>query len=274
MTASCPSVRDVSAIGRALASYASTVDSPHGHQNTPGGTPGGAARSGSLPDARGHLHPPRPPFRPRRGADRAARLPLREGARAPRLRGGGDPRRSGDRRHRRRRRGVAVPDRGGRPDRGRQARDVHRTCLPEPARPARHRALLDERRRDLRSPAARRAARLVRREPDVRGAARPLRRSDQAAGRPARHPPAATEPLSLQRVDRQHRGLDGLHPGLGRHPAVHLGHAPLLRPPARLLPRRPAARQRPAAAVREVRDCSTTRTPSTCGTSSGGRWST
>ena len=44
------------------------------------------------------------------------------------------------------------------------------------------------------------------------------------------------------------RGIDGLHPDLGRDAPVHLRDAPLLRPAARLLPRRQAARQRSAEA--------------------------
>ena len=236
MTASCPSVRDVSAIGRALASYASTVDSPHGHQNTPGGTPGGAARSGSFPDARGHLHPPCPPLRPRRGADRAACLPLREGARALAYEeeailvaaATGVT-------------GVVAEEWPFLTEEGaRRGQTSSRRSPDAPIRAplAQHgtEPLLDERRRGLRSPAARRAARLVRREPDVRGAARLYREAiklqDGRLDIPRRRP-------TLFRFNEWIVNTEGstvFIPVLGRHPAVHLGHAPLLRPPARLLP--------------------------------------
>ncbi len=64
---------------------------------------------------------------------------------------------------------------------------------------------------------------------------------------------AGAQSVQVQRVARQHRGRDPVHPGVGRDAPVHLGDAPLLRPPARLLHRRQAARQRPAASVRRLR---------------------
>ena len=143
-----------------------------------------------------------------------ARLQVREGARPARIRGGGDPRRRRDGRHRNRPRGVAVPLRG----RGPTGADKLATFTgrPYPSPLAQHGTELfwtnDDGvfvlpQRDVQAGG-------VCRQPDLRGAARALPLRDQASGRAARHPAAPPEPLPLQRMDREHRGLDGVHPDL------------------------------------------------------------
>ena len=141
----------------------------------------------------------------------------------------------------------------GGPTGRRQARLVHRTRLSEPARA---------------STAPSSSGRTTTASSFSRSATRGPTRTSRTR-RSRRSTPSTADAIKLQdgRLDIPRRrpnlfrfnewivntrGLDALHPGLGRHPAVHLGDAPLLRPPARLLPGRPAARRRPAAAVREV----------------------
>ena len=207
--------------------------------------------------------------------DRPARLPLGEGAGPAGDRGGGDPRRRGHRHHRRRARGVAVhATADGETTSADKLASFTGTELPEPARDPRHRAVLDQRRRRVRPAAARRGPRALPPAPDPGGAQRALPAGDQAPGRAPRGSAPAPEPVQVQRVAGQHRGRDAVHPGVRRDAPVHLGHAPLLRPSARLLRRRQAARQRPAAPLSSTRGCSIPPIPSTCGTSSAGRWST